>query len=45
MSNGLYIPLSVPTLCQPEVTTRMREKGINNMECIDREVWRRKVKL
>ena len=24
-----------------EVTTGMREKGINNMEWIDREEWRR----
>ena len=28
-----------------EVTTGMREKGINNMEWIDREEWRRKIKL
>jgi hypothetical protein len=28
-----------------EVTTGMREKGINNMEWIDREDWRRKIKL
>ena len=28
-----------------EVTTGIREKGINNMEWIDREEWRRKVKL
>ena len=26
-----------------EVTTGMREKRINNMECIDREEWRRKI--
>ena len=25
--------------------TGMREKGINNMEWIDREEWRRKIKL
>ena len=28
-----------------EVTTRMREKEINSMECIDREEWKRKRKL
>ena len=28
-----------------EVTTGMREKGINNMEWADREEWRRKIKL
>ena len=28
-----------------EVTTVMREKGINNMEWVDREEWRRKIKL
>ena len=28
-----------------EVTKGMREKGINNMECVDREEWRRKIKL
>ena len=27
-----------------EVTTGMREKGMNNMEWIDREEWRRKIK-
>ena len=27
------------------VTTGMREKGINNMEWIDREEWRRRLKL
>ena len=27
------------------VTTGMREKGIKNMEWIDREEWRRKIKL
>ena len=25
-----------------EITTRMREKGINNMERIDREEWKEK---
>jgi hypothetical protein len=28
-----------------EVTTGMREKGINNMEWIDREGWRKKIML
>jgi hypothetical protein len=28
-----------------EVTTGMREKGINKMEWIDREEWRKKLKL
>jgi hypothetical protein len=28
-----------------EVTTRMREKGINDLEWIDREEWRKKIKL
>ena len=28
-----------------EVTTGMREKGINNWECVDSEEWRRKIKL
>jgi len=28
-----------------EVTTGMREKGIINMEWIEREDWRRKIKL
>ena len=28
-----------------EVTTGIKEKGINNMEWIDREEWRRKIKL
>ena len=28
-----------------EVTTGMREKGINNVEWIDREEWKRKIKL
>ena len=28
-----------------EVTTGMREKGMNNMKLIDREEWRRKIKL
>ena len=28
-----------------EVTTKMREKGINNMQWIDREEWRRKIKF
>jgi hypothetical protein len=28
-----------------EVTTGMREKGINNMEWIDRRKWRRKIKI
>jgi hypothetical protein len=28
-----------------EVTTGMREKGINNMEWVDREEWRIKIKL
>ena len=28
-----------------EVIARMREKGINNMEWVDREEWRRKIKL
>ena len=32
-------------LWMQEVTTGMREKGINNMELIDREEWRRKIKL
>jgi hypothetical protein len=27
-----------------ELTTGMREKGINNKEWIDREEWRRKIK-
>ena len=27
-----------------EVETGMREKGINNTKCIDREEWRRKNK-
>ena len=27
-----------------EVTTGMREKGISNMEWVDREKWRRKMK-
>ena len=27
------------------VTTGMRDKGINNMELVDREEWRRKIKL
>ena len=31
--------------CMEEVTTGMREKGINIMECIDREESRRKIKL
>ena len=26
------------------VTTRMREKGINNMDWVDREEWNRKIK-
>ena len=30
---------------EKEVTTEMREKGINNMECADREEWRIKIKL
>ena len=28
-----------------EVTTGMREKGINNMEWIDRKEWKIKIKL
>jgi hypothetical protein len=28
-----------------KVTAGMREKGIGNMECVDREDWRRKMKL
>ena len=28
-----------------EVITRMRDKGINNMEWIEREEWRRKIKF
>ena len=28
-----------------EVTTAMREKGINNMEWIDVDEWRSKIKL
>ena len=28
-----------------EVTSGMREKGINNMKWVDREEWRRKTKL
>ena len=28
-----------------EVKTGMREKGINNMECVNREEWRRKINL
>ena len=28
-----------------EGTTGMREKGINNMKWVDREEWRRKIKL
>ena len=28
-----------------EVTTGMRQKGINNMEWVDRGEWRRKIKL
>jgi hypothetical protein len=28
-----------------EVTTGIREKGINNMEWIDRQEWRREMKL
>ena len=28
-----------------EVTTGMREKGTNNIEFVDREEWRRKIKL
>ena len=28
-----------------KLTTGMREKGLNNMEWIDREEWRRKIKL
>jgi hypothetical protein len=28
-----------------ELTTGMREKGINNIECVDREKWRREIKL
>ena len=28
-----------------EVTTAMREKGINNKEWFEREVWRWKIKL
>ena len=34
-----------PNSWMQEVTTRMREKGINNMEWIDREEWGRKLKL
>ena len=29
--------------CMQEVTTGIRNKGIDNMEWIDREEWRRKV--
>ena len=29
----------------PEVTTGMREKGINSMEWSNREAWRRRIKL
>ena len=28
-----------------EVTTEMREKGIKNLKWVDREEWRRKIKL
>ena len=28
-----------------EVTTGMKEKRINNMEWVDREEWKRKIKL
>ena len=28
-----------------EITTGMREKGIDNMEWVDREKWRRKIKV
>jgi hypothetical protein len=28
-----------------EMTTGMKEKGINNVECVDRDEWRRKIKL
>jgi hypothetical protein len=28
-----------------EVTTQMKEKEINSMKWIDREEWRRKIKL
>ena len=31
--------------CMQKVTTGMREKGINSMEWIDKEEWRRKIKL
>ena len=30
---------------EQEVITGMRKKGINNMEWIDREEWRRKINL
>ena len=30
---------------EKEVTTEMREKGINNMEWVNKEEWRRKIKL
>jgi hypothetical protein len=32
-------------LWMQEVTTGMREKGINKLEWIDTEEWRRKTKL
>jgi hypothetical protein len=32
-------------LCELEVTTRNREKGIRNIKWIDREEWRRKIKI
>ena len=28
-----------------EIRTGMRKKGLNNMEWVDREEWRRKIKL
>jgi hypothetical protein len=29
----------------PEVTTGMRERGIGDLECVDREEWRKKINL
>ena len=38
----LYI---ISKFVMQKIITRMKEKGINNVEWIDRKEWRRKIKL
>ena len=43
--NGFHLEEEEKEDFEIQLTTGMKEKGINNMKWIDRDEWRRKMKL